>query len=177
MDPTMQEFKLKHLLLKLFVITISYHSSGVNTLQCHFMYKNLKSFVSRCECVSCNLFVTLWPNWIWRKTHGINEFENRMAMLTNNTHPFVGWQYKTTTINTSSGKRGVSYYFQSRIYFKWSGKWHFGIRWDTLHQQWTNSKWVWVKSYNSRIYWNYWKYRISHKEPQYIWWTEWCAHK
>ena len=49
----MQEFKLKHLLLKLFEITISYHSSGVNTLQCHFMYKNLKSFVSRCECVSC----------------------------------------------------------------------------------------------------------------------------
>ena len=53
MDPTMQEFKLKHLLLKLFEIKISYHSSGVNTLQCHFMYKNLKSFVSRCECVSC----------------------------------------------------------------------------------------------------------------------------
>ena len=53
MDPTMQEFKLKHLLLKLFEITISYHSSGVNTLQCHFMYKNLKRFVSRCECVSC----------------------------------------------------------------------------------------------------------------------------
>ena len=51
MDPTMQEFKLKHLLLKLFEITISYHSTGVNTLQCHFMYKNLKSFVSRCECV------------------------------------------------------------------------------------------------------------------------------
>ena len=49
----MQEFKLKHLLLKLFEITISYHSSGVNALQCHFMYKNLKSFVSRCECVSC----------------------------------------------------------------------------------------------------------------------------
>ena len=49
----MQEFKLKHLLLKLFEITISYHSSGVNTLQCHFMYNNLKSFVSRCECVSC----------------------------------------------------------------------------------------------------------------------------
>ena len=49
----MQEFKLKHLLLKLFEITISYYSSGVNTLQCHFMYKNLKSFVSRCECVSC----------------------------------------------------------------------------------------------------------------------------
>ena len=49
----MQEFKLKHLLLKLFEITITYHSSGVNTLQCHFMYKNLKSFVSRCECVSC----------------------------------------------------------------------------------------------------------------------------
>ena len=49
----MQEFKLKHLLLRLFEITISYHSSGVNTLQCHFMYKNLKSFVSRCECVSC----------------------------------------------------------------------------------------------------------------------------
>ena len=45
----MQEFKLKHLLLKLFEITISYHSSGVNTLQCHFMYKNLKIFVSRCE--------------------------------------------------------------------------------------------------------------------------------
>ena len=40
-------------LLKLFEITISYHSSGVNTLQCHFMNKNLKSFVSRCECVSC----------------------------------------------------------------------------------------------------------------------------
>ena len=38
---------------KSFEITISYHSSGVNTLQCHFMYKNLKSFVSRCECVSC----------------------------------------------------------------------------------------------------------------------------
>ena len=35
----MQEFKLKHLLLKLFEITISYHSSGVNTLQSHFMYK------------------------------------------------------------------------------------------------------------------------------------------
>ena len=52
MDPTMQEFKLKYLLLKLFEITISY-TSGVNTLQCHFMYKNLKSFVSRCECVSC----------------------------------------------------------------------------------------------------------------------------
>ena len=49
----MQEFKLKHLLLKLFEITISYHSSGVNTLQCHFVYKNLKSFVSRYECVSC----------------------------------------------------------------------------------------------------------------------------
>ena len=49
----MQEFKLKHLLLKLYEITISYHSSGVNTLQSHFMYKNLKSFVSRCECVSC----------------------------------------------------------------------------------------------------------------------------
>ena len=49
----MQEFKLKHLMLKLFEITISYHSSGVNTLQRHFMYKNLKSFVSRCECVSC----------------------------------------------------------------------------------------------------------------------------
>ena len=49
----MQEFKLKHLLLKLFEITIPYHSSGVNTLQCHFMYKNLKSFGSRCECVSC----------------------------------------------------------------------------------------------------------------------------
>ena len=49
----MQEFKLKHLLLKFFEITISYHSSGLNTLQCHFMYKNLKSFVSRCECVSC----------------------------------------------------------------------------------------------------------------------------
>ena len=49
----MQESKLKHLLLKLFEITISYHSSGVNTLQCHFMYKSLKSFVSRCECVSC----------------------------------------------------------------------------------------------------------------------------
>ena len=50
----MQEFKLKHLLLKLFEITISYHSAGVNTLQCHFMYKNLvMSFVSRCECVSC----------------------------------------------------------------------------------------------------------------------------
>ena len=45
----MQEFKLKHLLLKLFEITISYHSSGVNTLQCHFMNKNL----NRCECVSC----------------------------------------------------------------------------------------------------------------------------
>ena len=58
MDPTMQEFKLKHLLLKLFEITISYHSSGVNTLQCHFMYKNLKSFVSRCECVSCFDFVS-----------------------------------------------------------------------------------------------------------------------
>ena len=53
MDPTMQDFKLKHLLLKLFEIIISYHSSGANTLQCHFMYKNLKSFVSRCECVSC----------------------------------------------------------------------------------------------------------------------------
>ena len=53
MDPTMQEFKLKHLLLKLFKITFSYQSSGVNNLQCHFMYKNLKSFVSRCECVSC----------------------------------------------------------------------------------------------------------------------------
>ena len=52
-DPTMQEFKLKHLLLKLLEITISYHSLGVNTLQCHFMYKNIKSFVSRCECVSC----------------------------------------------------------------------------------------------------------------------------
>ena len=49
----MQEFKLKHLLLKLFEITISYHFSGVNTLQRHFMYKNLKRFVSRCECVSC----------------------------------------------------------------------------------------------------------------------------
>ena len=49
----MQKFKLKHLLLKLFEITISYHSSEVNTLQYHFMYKNLKSFVSRCECVSC----------------------------------------------------------------------------------------------------------------------------
>ena len=49
----MQEVKLKHLLLKLYEITISYHSSGVNTLQSHFMYKNLKSFVSRCECVSC----------------------------------------------------------------------------------------------------------------------------
>ena len=49
----MQEFKLIHLLLKLFEITISYHSLGINTLQCHFMYKNLKSFVSRCECVSC----------------------------------------------------------------------------------------------------------------------------
>ena len=57
----MHEFKLKHLLLKLFEITISYHSLEVNTLQCHFMYKNLKSFVSRCECVSCfdNILVVI----------------------------------------------------------------------------------------------------------------------
>ena len=36
-------------------ITISNHSSGVKTLHCHFMYKNLnsKSCVSRCKCVSC----------------------------------------------------------------------------------------------------------------------------
>ena len=44
MDPTMQEFKLKHLLLKLFEITISYHSSGVNTLQCHFIVQKPKEF-------------------------------------------------------------------------------------------------------------------------------------
>ena len=44
-------FKLKYPLLKLFEITISDHSSGVNTLHCHFVYKNLnsKSFVSRCK--------------------------------------------------------------------------------------------------------------------------------
>ena len=55
MDPTVLELKLKYSLLKLFEITISDHSSGVNTLQCHFMYKNLnsKGFVSRCKCVSC----------------------------------------------------------------------------------------------------------------------------
>ena len=65
----MQEFNLKHLLLKLFEITISYHSSGVNTLQCHFMYKNLKSFVSRCECVSCfNNILVVNPEE--RFTHG-----------------------------------------------------------------------------------------------------------
>ena len=73
----MQEFKLKHLLLKLFEITISYHSSGVNTLQCHFMYKNLKSFVSRCECVSCfdNILVVsqICLNYV---TKGPNVFAN-----------------------------------------------------------------------------------------------------
>ena len=55
MDLTLQEFKLKYPLLKLFEITISDHSSGVNSLHCHFMYNNLnsKSFVSRCKCVSC----------------------------------------------------------------------------------------------------------------------------
>ena len=44
-------FKLKYPLLKLFEITISDHSSGVNTLHCHLVYKNLnsKSFVSRCK--------------------------------------------------------------------------------------------------------------------------------
>ena len=43
MDPTILEFKLKYPLLKLFEITISDHSSGVNTLHCDFMYKNLNS--------------------------------------------------------------------------------------------------------------------------------------
>ena len=54
-EPSINYFKLKYPLLKLFEITISAHSSGVNTLHCHFMYKNLnfKSFVSRCKCVSC----------------------------------------------------------------------------------------------------------------------------
>ena len=53
--------------MKLFEIKISDHSSGVNTLQCHFMYKNMnsKSFVSRCKCVSCfdNILVVNPEEW------------------------------------------------------------------------------------------------------------------
>ena len=44
MDPTMQEFKLKHLLLKLFEITISYHSSGVNTFAMSLHVQKTKEF-------------------------------------------------------------------------------------------------------------------------------------
>ena len=72
MDPTMQEFKLKHLLLKLFEITISYHSSGVNTLQCHFMYKNLFRFLVVNFIVA---FYTMFVRYIYvlQKQNKINK--------------------------------------------------------------------------------------------------------
>ena len=67
----MQEFKLKHLLLKLFEITISYHSSGVNTKQ--------KSVIQKYNKASevCRDIAT------FLSTCGQTEFEEKLMVLTN----------------------------------------------------------------------------------------------